>query len=54
MAEGLTNQEIASRLGLSERTAALHVGNVLSKLGAKTRTEAVTLAARSGLLDLGS
>ncbi|MDZ4695351.1 MAG: response regulator transcription factor, partial [Deltaproteobacteria bacterium] len=38
MAQGLTNHEIAERLKLSERTAAMHVGNVLSKLGAKTRT----------------
>lgn len=53
MAEGLTNHEIAARLGLSDRTAALHVGNVLSKLGAKSRTEAVSLATRSGLLDVG-
>jgi two-component system, NarL family, response regulator len=53
MAEGLTNHEIAARLGLSERTAALHVGNVLSKLGAKSRTEAVSIATRSGLLGVG-
>ena len=53
MAQGLTNPEIAAQLGLSERTAALHVGNVLSKLGAKSRTEAVALATRSGLLEVG-
>lgn len=53
MAQGLTNHEIAAQLGLSERTAALHVGNVLSKLGAKSRTEAVALATRSGLLEVG-
>jgi len=53
MAQGHTNHEIAARLGLSERTAALHVGNVLSKLGAKSRTEAVALATRSGLLEVG-
>jgi DNA-binding NarL/FixJ family response regulator len=53
MAKGLTNQEIAKHLGLSERTAGMHVGNVLSKLGAKTRTEAVGVATRSGLLDVG-
>ena len=50
MAEGITNQEIGTRLSLSERTAALHVGNVLAKLGAKTRTEAVSIATRRGLL----
>ena len=52
MAEGITNQEIGTRLSLSERTAALHVGNVLAKLGAKTRTEAVSIATRRGLLAL--
>lgn len=52
MAQGLTNPQIAGRLGISERTVALHVGNVLAKMGAKTRTEAVTLGARSGLLDV--
>lgn len=50
VAEGLTNREIASRLGLTERTAALHVGNLLAKLGAKTRAEAVALAVKTGLL----
>lgn len=50
MAQGLTNHEIAQNLRLSERTAALHVGNVLGKLGAKTRAEAVAIASRSGLL----
>ncbi len=52
MAQGLTNHEIAERLKLSERTAAMHVGNVLSKLGAKTRTEAVGIATRSGLIEV--
>ncbi len=50
MAEGLRNKEIAARLGISERTATFHVGNVLSKLGADGRVEAVHLARRRGLL----
>lgn len=53
MAHGLTNHEIATQLRLSERTAALHVSNVLGKLGAKTRAEAVAIATRSGLLPVG-
>lgn len=52
MAQGLTNPQIATQIGISERTVALHVGNVLAKMGAKTRTEAVTLGARSGVLDV--
>jgi DNA-binding CsgD family transcriptional regulator len=50
MAEGLRNKEIAARLGVSERTATFHVGNVLSKLGADGRVEAIHLARRRGLL----
>ncbi len=50
MAHGLRNKEIAARLGISERTATFHVGNVLSKLGADGRVEAIHLARRRGLL----
>lgn len=50
MAEGLGNKEIASRLHLSEHTVKFHVSSVLSKLGAETRTEAVTRALREGLI----
>ena len=50
MAEGLRNKEIAARLGISERTATFHVGNVLSKLGADGRVEAIHLARRQGLI----
>jgi len=50
MAEGLRNKEIAARLGISERTATFHVGNVLSKLGADGRVEAIHLARQRGLL----
>jgi DNA-binding CsgD family transcriptional regulator len=44
MAEGLRNKEIAARLNITERTATFHVGNVLSKLGADGRVEAIHLA----------
>ncbi len=50
MAQGLRNKEIAAQLGISERTATFHVGNVLSKLGADGRVEAIHLARRRGLL----
>ncbi|MFC1465753.1 MAG: LuxR C-terminal-related transcriptional regulator [Candidatus Brachytrichaceae bacterium NZ_4S206] len=50
MARGLRNKEIAARLGVSERTAAFHVGNVLSKLGADGRIEAINVARALGWL----
>ncbi len=50
LAAGLPNKTIAVRLGISEHTAKFHVSSVLSKLGAASRTEAVTTAARQGLL----
>lgn len=49
---GLTNPQIADRLVISVSTVNFHVHNILDKLGAKTRTEAVTVAAREGLIDL--
>jgi DNA-binding NarL/FixJ family response regulator len=52
LALGLPNKTIASRLGISEHTAKFHVGSIMAKLGAASRTEAVTLAARRGLLVL--
>jgi DNA-binding NarL/FixJ family response regulator len=50
LAEGLRNKEIALRIGVSERTATFHVGNVLGKLGADSRTEAVHFARRRRLI----
>jgi len=50
LAEGLGNKEIASRLGISEHTVKFHVASVMGKLGAGTRTEAVTLGIRRGLV----
>jgi DNA-binding NarL/FixJ family response regulator len=52
MAQGLPNKTIAQRLIISEHTAKFHVGAILAKLGAASRTEAVMLAARQGLLML--
>ena len=50
MAEGLRNKEIAARLNITERTATFHVGNVLSKLGADGRVEAIHFARLRGLI----
>ena len=50
LSEGLGNKEIASRLNISEHTAKFHVASILGKLGATTRTEAVTLGIRHGLV----
>jgi DNA-binding NarL/FixJ family response regulator len=52
VAEGLPNKLIAGRLHISEHTAKFHVASIMLKLGAASRTEAVTLAARRGLLIL--
>jgi DNA-binding NarL/FixJ family response regulator len=52
LSEGLSNGEIAARLGISRHTAKFHVNAILDKLGATTRTEAVVLAARGGILTL--
>jgi DNA-binding CsgD family transcriptional regulator len=45
-----SNQEIARRLTISERTARTHVSNILQKLGLSSRTEAALVAVRAGLV----
>jgi DNA-binding NarL/FixJ family response regulator len=50
MFEGKSNKEIGKALTISEHTVNIHVKNILSKLGASGRTEAVTIALRKGLL----
>ncbi len=52
LAQGRTNAEIGSMLGITENTVRNHVHAVMRKLGATTRTDAVAIALRRGLLDL--
>lgn len=52
VAEGLTNQEIAGRLVVSERTVRTHVSNILSKLHLANRTQAALYALREGIARL--
>jgi NarL family two-component system response regulator YdfI len=52
LAFGLANKQIAVRLGISEHTVKFHVSAVYVKLGANSRTEAVRLGVRQGLISL--
>jgi len=52
LAEGASNKTIARRLGISVHTAKFHVGSLLDKLDATGRTDAVTHAARLGVIEL--
>lgn len=52
VAEGLTNQEIADRLVVSERTVRAHVSNILAKLHLANRTQAALYALREGITSL--
>jgi DNA-binding CsgD family transcriptional regulator len=49
LAEGLTNAELAARLFISPKTAAVHVSNILAKLGMASRSEVAAFAVREGL-----
>jgi DNA-binding CsgD family transcriptional regulator len=49
LAEGLSNAELARRLYISPKTAAVHVSNILTKLGMSGRAEVAAWAVRSGL-----
>lgn len=50
LAEGEGNKIIARHLGISEHTVKFHVGSILAKLGASSRTEAVTMGVRQGII----
>ena len=50
VAEGRSNGEIARTLFISAKTVSVHVSNIMAKLGAGSRTEAVAVARREGLL----
>jgi DNA-binding CsgD family transcriptional regulator len=50
LAAGRTNRQVGAELYISEKTASVHVSNILAKLGANGRTEAVAIAASRGLL----
>ncbi|HEU4689189.1 MAG TPA: response regulator transcription factor [Vicinamibacterales bacterium] len=52
LADGKANKEIATGLGISERTVKTHLGHLFEKLGVTSRTEAVKVATRRGLVRL--
>ncbi len=52
LAQGKVNKEIAAALSITERTVKFHVSAIMGKLDAGNRTEAVTIAAQRGLIDL--
>ena len=52
MADGRANKEIAGELGISERTVKTHLGHLFAKLGVTSRTEAIKVATRRGLVRL--
>ena len=54
LAEGLSNAEIGARLSISTNTVRNHVQSVLSKLSARSRLQAVAIAARQGLVGKAS
>jgi len=53
-AEGLTNKEIAYRLGISERTVQFHINSIFNKTATNSRTEAVALALRNGWIGVAA
>ncbi|WP_199835150.1 response regulator transcription factor, partial [Streptomyces scabiei] len=53
LALGRTNRQIGDELFITGKTASVHVSNILAKLGAASRTEAVAIAYREGLITVG-
>ena len=52
MAEGLSNKEVSTRLDISTHTVKFHISSILGKLGAASRTEAVSIGIRTGRLTI--
>lgn len=52
LSQGLPNKQIAIRLQISEHTVKFHIASIFAKLGAASRTEAVSIGARQGLITL--
>lgn len=52
VATGLTNRQVGERLFISSKTVSVHMSNVLAKLGASSRAEAVSVAHQRGLLEV--
>ena len=52
VARGLSNKEIAAELGITTHTVKYHLAALLEKLGVRSRTEAVSLGVRKGLVPL--
>lgn len=50
LAEGLTNQQSAAKLSISQSTLKFHMNNIFEKLGVQTRSEALVLAAKNNLI----
>nr|WP_281363324.1 LuxR C-terminal-related transcriptional regulator [Nocardioides perillae] len=49
MQAGLSNKQIATRLGISDRTVKAHLGSVFARIGVQDRTQAALWAERHGL-----
>jgi DNA-binding NarL/FixJ family response regulator len=54
LADGNLNEEIATALGISVKAVQVHLSGIYSRLGARTRTEAVVLAAKQGIVAIAS
>ena len=53
-AEGLTARQIATRLGVRERTITTHLARIYGKLGVGSRLAAIRMASQSGLVSVGA
>lgn len=52
MAQGMSNKEVSSALGISEKTVKVHVSHILGKLGVYDRTQAILAASKRGLIQI--